>query len=78
MPREAFEALVAPVKNEETPGFIRGEDGLVQPTGRTSSADIFHYEIKKPMTTDRIFALEKADAPGPFKQPPAGASRRGL
>ena len=50
----------------------------VQPTGRTSSADIFHYEIKKPMVTDRICALEKADAPGPFKQPPAGASRRGL
>eukprot|EP00966_Prymnesium_polylepis_P097587 2260499-Prymnesium_polylepis.1 len=30
------------------------------------------------MVTDRIFNLGKADAPGPFKKPGAGATGRGL
>ena len=78
MPREAFDHLMRPVKDSEIAGFSRTEDGVIQPTQRTSAADIFHYEIAKPMVTDRIFSLEQADAPAPFKQPPAGASRRGL
>jgi hypothetical protein len=63
LPQEAFEQLMAPVKDEETPGSERGEDGLVKPTQRTSSADIFKYDIAKPMVTDRIFSLQQADAP---------------
>eukprot|EP00966_Prymnesium_polylepis_P230380 5330792-Prymnesium_polylepis.1 len=69
---------MAPVKEGEIQGFSRDEDGRVQRTKKTSAADIFQYEIAKPMVTDRIFNLGKADAPAPFKQPGAGATGRGL
>ena len=78
LPREAFEAFMEPCKDGDAPGLTRDAEGRLVPTRETQACRRFIYLISRPMVTDRLFQLEKADlTKGPWAKEGKGAWRRG-
>eukprot|EP00965_Chrysotila_dentata_P078935 2602813-Pleurochrysis_carterae.AAC.1 len=62
LPRGCFEEFMAPSKDGDAVGLTRDElSGLLQPTKRTATTDRFEYTSVRPMVTDRLLQLERAD-----------------
>ena len=78
LPPESFTAFMEPLKDGDAPGLERGEDGVIKPTKSSAVCDRYHYIVNRPLVTDRLFQLAKADLPkGPWPRPGKGAWRRG-
>jgi hypothetical protein len=78
MPQESFKLFMEPLKDGDAPGLVRGADGEILPTKSGATCDRFNDIITRPMVTDRLFQLVRADLPkGPWPKPGKGAWRRG-
>ena len=77
MPRELFEELMAPLKEEDVSGLER-KNGHLVPTKATKATHQFNYLIKRGSVSDRLFRLQDMD-PSPASdttQPKRGALLR--
>ena len=78
VPREVFEELVSRMKTDDTSGLKWSEDGKLLPTKRTAHGIRYEGTITKPMATDRLFSLERADLRGVRAKEGTGAWKRSL
>ena len=71
MPREAFEAFMAPLQAADAAGLTRDPTtGWLEPTETTETLFKFSYAIRKGSVSDRLFHLDTLDPPPPPPRPP--------
>ena len=76
-PLELFQDFLSPLQEGDVEGLARNEAGDFCPTKSTGTSHHYDYKLKRPLVTDKLFALEKTDQePGPRTKEP-GAWKRG-
>ena len=76
-PKEVFDELTSRLTDGDVPGLEREEEsGELKPTRTTGSSRRWEYSFNKPMASDRLFSLERADLKGVAMKEGKGAWKR--
>ena len=79
LPQESFKLFMEPLIDGDADGLMRDATGELIPTHKGATCHRYNYTLTRPMVTDRLFDLAKADLPkGPWPKRGKGAWRRGL
>ena len=77
IPRETFDELISKMKEDDV-AALTWQDGVLQPTKKTSSTLTYKFKTKRPMVADHIMTLERGDLRGVHAREGKGAWRRSL